>query len=76
MMVGLRFSLAPFLALLALAVSAGVIWLAHIEAREMTLDRHPPLVKASTVPLKRSPEDPGGRAVADLGKGWHEDGDL
>jgi len=45
----------------------GVIWLAHIEAGEMTLDRHPPLVKASTKPLKRSPEDPGGRAVADLG---------
>lgn len=66
-MIGFRFSFAPFLALLAFAASAGVIWLAHIEAGEMSLDRHPPLVKASTIPLKRSPEDPGGRAVADLG---------
>ncbi len=33
----------------------------------MTPDRQPPLVKAASVPLKRSPEDPGGRAVAELG---------
>ncbi|MEZ5933403.1 MAG: SPOR domain-containing protein [Alphaproteobacteria bacterium] len=33
----------------------------------MTADRHPPLVKASSVPLKRSPDDPGGRTVAELG---------
>lgn len=62
-----RFSLAPFLALFAFAISAGVVWLAHIEAGEMTLDRRPPLVKASSAPLKRSPDDPGGSAVADLG---------
>lgn len=64
---GFRFPLGPLLALIAFAGSAGVIWFAHIEAGEMTLERRPPLVKASTVPLKRSPEDPGGRAVADLG---------
>lgn len=62
-----RFSLAPLLALTAFAASAGVIWLAHIEAGEMTLVRTPPLVKASTQPLKASPEDPGGSEVADLG---------
>lgn len=66
-MMGFRFSLAPLLALAVFAASAGVIWLAHIEAGEMTLDRRPPLVKAATAPLKRSPEDPGGSAVADLG---------
>lgn len=64
---GFRFSLAPLLALIAFAGSAGVVWFAHIEAGEMTLDRRPPLVKASSTPLKRSPADPGGRAVADLG---------
>ncbi|MGI9418078.1 MAG: SPOR domain-containing protein [Geminicoccaceae bacterium] len=66
-MFGFRFSLAPLLALVMFAASAGVVWLAHIEAGEMTTVRQPPLVKASTAPLKRSPEDPGGREVADLG---------
>ncbi len=64
---GMRFSFAPLLALVVFAVSAGIVWLAHIEAGEMTVDRQPPLVKASTLPLKRAPDDPGGRAVADLG---------
>lgn len=66
-MIGFRFSLAPLLALLAFGVSAGVVWLAHEEAGKMTTDRQPPLVKASTAPLKRLPDDPGGRTVADLG---------
>ena len=66
-MMGFRFSFAPLLAVLAFLASAGVIWLAHIEAGEMTLDRNPPLVKAASLPLKRSPDDPGGSAVADLG---------
>jgi len=66
-MIGFRASFAPLLAVLVFAVCAGIIWLAHIEAGEMTDDRRPPLVKASAIPLKRSPEDPGGRAVADLG---------
>ena len=66
-MMGMRFSFAPLLALVVFAASAGVIWLAHIEAGEMTVDRRPPLVKASTLPLKRTPDDPGGRVVADLG---------
>lgn len=66
-MAGFRLSLAPFFALLVFAVCGGIAWLAHIEAGEMTTDRRPPLVKASTMPLKRSPDDPGGRAVADLG---------
>ncbi|MGI9501136.1 MAG: SPOR domain-containing protein, partial [Geminicoccaceae bacterium] len=64
---GFRFSVAPLAAFLVFAASAGIIWLAHIEAGEMTVDRRPPLVKASTAPLKRSPDDPGGRAIADLG---------
>ena len=55
------------LTLLVFVLSAGIIWLAHFEAGEMTPDRQPPLVKAASVPLKRSPEDPGGRAVAELG---------
>ncbi len=66
-MMGFRFSLAPLLAVTAFAGSAGVIWLAHIEAGEMTRDRKPPLVKAASLPLKRAPDDPGGRDVADLG---------
>lgn len=66
-MMGFRFSLAPFLALAAFAASAGVIWLAHIEAGEMTVGRTPPLVKASSQPLKRSPDDPGGSDIAELG---------
>lgn len=66
-MFGFRFPLAPLLALSVSALSVGIIWLAYIEAGEMTLDRRPPLVKASTAPLKRSPADPGGSAVADLG---------
>lgn len=55
------------LTLLVFLVCAGIIWLAHFETGEMTSDRQPPLVKAASVPLKRSPEDPGGRAVAELG---------
>ena len=66
-MFGFRFSVAPLLALLVFAMSIGIIWLAHIEAGEMTAYREPPLVKASTAPLKRSPDDPGGSTVADLG---------
>lgn len=66
-MMGFRFSLAPLLAFAAFATSAGVVWLAHIEAGEMTVGRTPPLVKASNQPLKRSPDDPGGRDIADLG---------
>lgn len=66
-MIGFRFTLAPLLALLVFATSAGIVWLAHDEAGEMTNDRRPPLVKASTAPLKRSPDDPGGSTVADLG---------
>ncbi|MGI9508258.1 MAG: SPOR domain-containing protein [Geminicoccaceae bacterium] len=59
--------MAPLLAVFAFAVFAGIIWLAHIEAGDMTEDRRPPLVKASTAPLKRSPDDPGGSVVAELG---------
>jgi cell division septation protein DedD len=66
-MVGFRLTLAPFFALLVFAISAGIVWLAHIEAGEMTADRRPPLVKASSVPLKRAPDDPGGSTVAELG---------
>lgn len=66
-MFGFRFSLAPLLALVMFAGSAAIVWLAHIEAGEMVTARQPPLVKASTTPLKRSPADPGGRKVADLG---------
>lgn len=66
-MLGFRFSLAPLLALLVFSISGGIIWLAHIEAGEMTVDRGPPLVKAAATPIKRSPEDPGGDAVASLG---------
>ena len=64
---GFRFSMAPLLALAVFAASAGVVWLAHIEAGEMTTGRTPPLVKATSQPLKRTPDDPGGRDVADLG---------
>jgi len=66
-MIGFRSFFAPLLSLSVFAACAGIIWLAHVEAGKMTSDRQPPLVKASTIPLKRSPEDPGGRAVADLG---------
>ena len=66
-MLGFRFSFAPLLALFAFAASAAIVWLAHVDAGDMTVDRRPPLVKASTAPLKRSPDDPGGSAVADLG---------
>ena len=66
-MMGFRFSMAPLLALAVFAASAGVVWLAHIEAGEMTTGRTPPLVKATTLPLKREPDDPGGSDVADLG---------
>ncbi len=66
-MMGIRFSMAPLLALAAFVASAGVVWLAHIEAGEMTVGRTPPLVKAASLPLKRAPDDPGGSDVADLG---------
>lgn len=66
-MMGFRFSMAPLLALAVFAASAGVVWLAHIEAGEMTVGRTPPVVKAASQPLKRTPDDPGGSDVADLG---------
>lgn len=66
-MMGLRFSLAPLLALVVAGVCGGVIWLAHIEAGEMTAFQGPPLVKAAATPIKRAPDDPGGSVVASLG---------
>lgn len=66
-MMGLRFSLAPLLALTVAAVCGGVVWLAHIEAGEMTALQGPPLVKAAATPIKRAPDDPGGSVVASLG---------
>jgi cell division septation protein DedD len=66
-MIGARVFLTPLLVFLVFAASAVIVWLAHIEAGEMTVDRRPPLVKASTSPLKRSPDDPGGSTVAELG---------
>ncbi|MEL6962851.1 MAG: SPOR domain-containing protein [Pseudomonadota bacterium] len=66
-MMGLRFSLAPLLALMVFAVCGVVVWLAHIEAGEMTALQGPPIVKAASTPIKRAPDDPGGSVVASLG---------
>jgi cell division septation protein DedD len=66
-MMGLRFSLAPLLALMVFAICGGIIWLAHIEAGEMTAFQGAPLVKAAATPIKRAPDDPGGSVVASLG---------
>jgi cell division septation protein DedD len=59
--------MAPLLALAAFAASGAVIWLAYGDAREMAPNGQPPLIQADATPLKRSPDDPGGRAVAELG---------
>lgn len=66
-MMGFRFSLAPLLALMVFAISGVVVWLAHIEAGEMTAFQGPPIVKAASTPIKRTPDDPGGSVVASLG---------
>ena len=66
-MMRLRFSLAPLLALIAVAICGGVAWLAHIEAGETRAFQGPPLVKAAATPIKRAPDDPGGSVVASLG---------
>ncbi len=66
-MMGTRLPLAPLAALIVVLASAIVVWLAYVDAGELVSSREPPLVKAATTPLKRSPDDPGGRAVAELG---------
>ena len=47
------------------AVTGGIVWLAYSEAG--TVYGNPPLIEAAAAPLKRSPTDPGGREVAELG---------
>jgi cell division septation protein DedD len=47
------------------ALSGLVIWLAFAEVG--AIHGEPPLIRASTGPLKKAPDDPGGRVVADLG---------
>jgi len=66
-MLGIRFALAPLAALVVVAASVLVVWFAYVDAGDLVSEREPPLVKAATKPLKRSPDDPGGSAVADLG---------
>lgn len=62
-----RLPIAPLSALAVFMGSAIVVWMAYVDAGEVVGSREPPLVKAATTPLKRSPDDPGGREVADLG---------
>ena len=66
-MLGFRFAIAPLSALAVFAASALVVWSAYLDAGNLVDARQPPLVKAATTPLKRSPTDPGGRTVAELG---------
>ena len=58
----------PLTAMFVLAVfvaSGGIIWLAHGDSSVVIGE--PPLIRASQEPLKRNPDDPGGRRVPDLG---------
>ncbi len=57
--------LTTFFVLAVFAAAGGIVWLAYGDTGEIVGE--PPLVKASTSPLKRSPDDPGGSRVADLG---------
>ena len=53
------------LVLAAFVVAGAVVWLAF--GQTSAIHGEPPLVQASATPLKTSPDDPGGRRVADLG---------
>lgn len=58
----------PLTTLLVLAVfvaTGGIIWLAYGDTGNV--QGEPPLIKASVTPLKKAPDDPGGREVAELG---------
>ena len=60
----------PFTTLLVLAMFAAsgmVILFAYGDAGPVALGGEPPLIKASALPLKRAPDDPGGQTVAELG---------
>lgn len=62
---GRSLPLTTLLVLAVFALTGGIIWLAYGETGNV--DGEPPLIKASATPLKRAPDDPGGRPVADLG---------
>ncbi len=53
------------LVLAAFVVAGAVVWLAY--GQTSMIHGEPPLIQASATPLKKSPDDPGGRQVADLG---------
>jgi len=57
--------LTTFFVLAVFAAAGGIVWLAYGDTGKVVGE--PPLVRASTEPLKQSPDDPGGRRVADLG---------
>ncbi len=54
----------PIILLWVFGISGGIIWLAFSEAG--TVYGEPPLVQAAVEPLKRTPEEPGGRELAAL----------
>lgn len=57
--------LTTLIVLAVFAVTGGIVWLAYGETGH--LQGEPPLIQASPTPLKRAPDDPGGREVAALG---------
>lgn len=64
-MIGRSLPSTTLVVLAVFAVTGGIVWLAYGEAG--TVYGNPPLIEAAATPLKRSPADPGGRKVAELG---------
>lgn len=64
-MFGRPLPLTSLVVLAAFIATGGVIWLAY--GQTLSVQGEPPLVKAAATPLKRAPDDPGGRDVPELG---------
>lgn len=62
---GRHMPLTTIFVLAVFAATGGIIWLAFGDTGNVVGE--PPLIRASAVPLKQAPDDPGGRKVAELG---------